>query len=177
MRLTRRQVLAGLALTATPLAAEPGVASAASLARAVDPPADISELLIHDADGQPVSMTDWRGRWVVLNLWGPWCLPCKREMPSLLRLSQVLSPDRAIVLPLAFDWRGPLWVKKFYREEKITGLPVLMGDGENLNAVLGLSDLPTTVLINPEGHHAFTIPGEATWDDAETLAWLEKLIG
>ena len=176
MKLMRRQVLAGLMLTATPLRAA-GVQPAARLARSVEGLVDASALRITDATGTAVSLSDWRGRWVVLNLWGPWCLPCKREMPSLVRLSGALDPSRVAVLPLAFDPRGAVWVKKFFREEHITGFPVLMGDGENLNAVLGLAGLPTTALIDPQGRHAFTIAGEATWDDAETLAWVEELVG
>lgn len=174
---TRRQMLAGLICAAMPLRAAESAASAATLARPVSEPRDATALKIRDDTGAPVSLTAWHGRWVILNLWAPWCVPCRREMPSLMRLAAALDPEKAAVLPLAFDWRGPVWVQKFYREEKITGLPVLVGDGHNADAVLGLSDLPTTALINPNGQHVFTVAGEANWDDPETLSWLAGLTG
>ena len=80
-----------------------------------------------------------------------------------------------MLVPLAFEWRGPLWVRKFYREVGITGLPVYLGDGENMHETLGLSDLPTTAIIDPQGRHVFTVAGEATWDDAATVEWLSGL--
>ncbi|MDU8927197.1 TlpA disulfide reductase family protein [Alisedimentitalea sp. MJ-SS2] len=175
MRLTRRQILAGLALTASPLRAAGNVPPAASLVRPVDRPRDVSALKIKDEDGNTVSLTDWKGRWRLVNMWSPWCLPCQREMPSLMRLSRALDPAKTLVLPLAFDWRGPVWVRKFYRDEGITGLPVLMGDGENAHAVLGLSNLPSTAVITPLGQLVQTVEGEATWDDPATLAWLGGL--
>ena len=177
MRLNRRHVLAGMALTASPLRAGGIVPSAADMARAVSAPRDATPLDIKDENGMPISLAEWRGRWVLLNLWAPWCLPCRREMPSLMRLSTALDPANAVVLPLAFERRGPIWVHKFYREEGITGLPVLLGDGKNVDRVLGLSNLPTTALINPEGQHVQTVAGEAVWDDVATLAWLGELTG
>jgi hypothetical protein len=95
----------------------------------------------------------------------------------LAQLATRLDPEKAVVLPLAFDWRGPVWVRKFYNEEGIDGLPVLLGDGRKVDSVLGLSDLPTTALIDPQGRHVFTVAGEADWNDTETLDWLTGLIG
>ena len=176
MILSRRQVLAGVAsLAATPVCASDAPPSAASLAQPVAQPRTISGLDITDEAGAPVLAEAWRGRWVILNLWAPWCLPCRREMPSIENLSRQLDPERFAVVPLAFEWRGPIWVNKFYREVGITDLPIYLGDGENVDAVLGLSNLPTTAIVNPQGQHAFTVAGEARWDDSETLAWLRAL--
>lgn len=173
--LTRRMVLAGLALGATPLAGAGYAPPAVTLVRAVPGRPSALGLQIADATGAALTLDRWRGRWVVLNLWAPWCLPCRREMPSLQRLADTLDQDRFAVLPLAFDRRGPIWIRKFYREEQIDGFPVLMGDGANLDAVLGLTDLPTTALIDPDGRHAFTVAGEAQWDDPASLTWLNGL--
>ncbi len=149
--------------------------SAAGMAQAVDPARDANELFISAADGTRVSLGDASGQLLVVNLWGPWCQPCRREMPSLSRLADQVDPTRIKVLPLAFDWRGPVWVQKFFDEVAITNLPVLMGDGQNLFQVLGLKDLPSTAILNQSGHHIFTVAGEAVWDDFETLEWLNGL--
>lgn len=172
----RRTVLAGLAASlATAARASDDVPPAATLVRPVANPVDASGLKIKGADGAPVPLQDWRGRWVVLNLWGPWCLPCRREMPSLSRLSDALDPAHMLVMPLAFERRGARWVEKFYRETEITNLPVLLGDGQDVNKVLGLANLPTTAILDPDLRHVFTVSGEASWDDAVTLKWLNSL--
>ena len=169
-------MLAGLLLAASPLRAGETAPSAAALARKVDVSRDLNALLIRDENGAARSLSEWHGRWVVLNLWGPWCLPCKEEMPSLVRLAAHLDPARArsFRLPLTGAARSG---SEILPRRGIEGFPVLMGDGENLDAVLGLSALPTTLVIDPSGRHAFTIAGEAVWDDKATLNWLDALSG
>lgn len=176
MRTTRRGVLAGLGATlALPgiLRAEEALPPpAATLARAATPPRDASGLIMKDGEGAALALADFAGKIVVLNLWGPWCVPCRREMPSLARLATTLDPARGVVLPLAFDWRGASAVRRFYRETDITNLPVLTGDGDNLKAVLGLENLPTTAIIDRTGRMIEYVEGEARWDDPTTIEWL-----
>lgn len=173
----RRTFLSALAgtMAATRLKADTYAPPAATLARAAPEVRDANALLMTGADGKRVALSDYAGRLVVLNLWGPWCVPCQREMPSLSRLAARSEPSRLAVLPLAFDWRGPVWVERFYRENEISNLPVLLGDGINLMAVLGLEDLPTTVILDADGHHIYTVAGEARWDDDATFDWLNGL--
>ncbi|MEZ5687137.1 MAG: TlpA disulfide reductase family protein [Paracoccaceae bacterium] len=181
-RLPRRAVLGGLgAALATPALLRPARAethfapSAASLARSAAPPRDASPLQMTDGTGAPRQIAEFAGQIVVLNLWGPWCLPCRREMPSLARLGAALEGRGVAVLPLAFDWRGAAGVRRFYKETDIANLPVLIGDGDNLNATLGIENLPTTVVIDRAGMTHSLIEGEAHWDDAPTQEWLLSL--
>lgn len=177
--LTRRALLAsGLAsLAAAPVLASGAdlAPSAASLARPSAAPRDFTGLEIVDADGTALGLADMPGRLFVVNLWAPWCLPCRREMPSLARLSERLDGSDIRVVPIAFDWRGPSGVRRFFREIGVETLPVLIGDGDNLMATLGIELLPTTVIVNAAGQLLATVAGEATWDDEATLAWLQGL--
>ena len=183
MRLGRRQILraggAACAAAVFPraLIASEGVFAppAASLARAFSTPGNARDLDIRDAKRQPISYdVVAKGRLAVLNLWGPWCIPCRREMPSVAALAAAM-PEIAVV-PLAFDWRGPVTVRRFFAELGIDNLPVLMGDGENLKAVLGLENLPTTLIVAPDGHVTHSIAAEAQWDDQATQDWLRSLL-
>lgn len=176
MTLTRRLFLAGLTVAASPLRAAGQVPPAAALVQPVPGGADISGLLIQREDGSSASLTDWRGRWIILNFWAPWCVPCRLEMPSLDRLSARLDPERAVLLPLAVEPRGGAPVRRFYADVGITNLPVYLGSPENMNAVMGTAKLPTTAIIDPDGRHVFTVAGEATWDDPLTWAWLDRVM-
>ncbi len=148
---------------------------AAALAHPAIPAKDARGLLMKDADGNPVSLDDYAGRLVVLNLWGTWCPPCRREMPSLSRLADMVDPARIAVVPLAFENGNATRVKVFYKSSDITNLPVLLGDGPNLKSVLSLERLPTTAILDKTGMHIATVAGEAMWDDVDTLEWLDRL--
>jgi hypothetical protein len=96
-------------------------------------------------------------------------------MPSLARLAAAVDPARVTVWPLAFDWRGPSAVRRFYAEVGISGLPVLLGDGATLKATLAIEALPTTAILDRNGRMIFEVAGEARWDDAATRDWLSGL--
>lgn len=172
----RRAFLAGLGATfAVPVrAGEAPPASAAALAQTLDGARSALGLTMKNAAGERVDIASFAGRLVVLNLWAPWCVPCRREMPSLSRLAARLG-DAAALLPLSFDWRGAKAIEAFYAEHGIANLPVLSGDGENLKETLGLTRLPTTALIDRRGDCFATVAGEAQWDDEATLEWLRRL--
>lgn len=177
--LTRRTVLAGglAGLAAGPIfgSGAPFAPSAASLARPAAPPRSATGLKIEDAEGKPLPISTWAGETLVVNLWAPWCLPCRREMPSLARLALRLEGTNVRLLPLAFDWRGAIGVRHFFKEIGVSNLPILVGDGKNLVATLGIELLPTTIIIDGSGNHVATVAGEATWDDEATLDWLRGL--
>ena len=181
MKLSRRHTLLGLAASmASPAFADKGAVGdplpfAADLAQTVENGPSALALKIKNEDKQTVDIANWLGSWTLLSFWAPWCKQCRNEMPSIARMNRQLDHERVRLLPLAFDWRGPYFVRKFLDEINVTDLPVYMGDGENLDATLGLSRLPTTAILDPEGVLRFTIAGEAIWDDEKTLTWLNSL--
>src|SRR5437762_1584397 len=59
-----------------------------------------------DAQGQPESLENWRGRVTLVNLWATWCAPCRKEMPSLARLEQQLGSKDFEVVAISVDRKG-----------------------------------------------------------------------
>lgn len=175
--MNRRQLLGFLPMAfAVPvLANEPEKAGPAAKRTLGADRRSLLGLLIKTREGRPAALADHAGRVLVINLWGPWCVPCRREMPSLSRLHDHLKGLPVVLLPVAFDHRGADGVQQFYETNNITNLPVLTGDGENLLAVTGKSHLPLTLIADGEGNWISTVEGEAIWDDAETLGWLAGL--
>ncbi|MBL8791984.1 MAG: TlpA family protein disulfide reductase [Rhizobiales bacterium] len=149
--------------------------SAAVLAITLSQPRTIDNLKMRGKDG-PLSLTAYRGQLVILNLWATWCLPCRREMPSLSRLAQWMKGKPSAVLPLAFDRSGTSAVETFYAEMAITNLPVLVGQSANLQDVTSQVGLPSTLILDDAGRVRWSISGEAEWDDPDTLRWLTSLL-
>ncbi|MEM9554985.1 MAG: redoxin domain-containing protein [Acidobacteriota bacterium] len=97
-------------------------------------------------DGSSVRLDDLRGRTVVLNFWAEWCPPCRTEIPSFSRFARN-NPEIA-VLGLAVD--GTLEELRVSRRELGIDYPVLRADDATV-AAYGVSSLPTTVIVDPEG--------------------------
>ena len=66
-------------------------------------PKDLSKIAFKDKDGKDVTIADWKGRTVLLNMWATWCAPCRREMPALQKLQVELGGDEFEVVPVSVD--------------------------------------------------------------------------
>src|SRR2546427_178999 len=69
-------------------------------------PMAVADLQFVDGTGKSISLSDFRGRPLLLNIWATWCLPCRKEMPSLDRLQAKFDPQKFLVLPLSIDRGG-----------------------------------------------------------------------
>ena len=107
-----------------------------------DQPAAVADLKFVDGTGKPVSLSDFRGRPLLLNIWATWCLPCRKEMPSLERLQAKFDPQKFVVLPLSIDRGGIPAVEKFYEGLGLKSLGIYIDQtGTALNQ-LGLLGIP-----------------------------------
>src|SRR6266403_886929 len=81
-----------------------------------DPPRPAPEIAFADGAGKTVSLADFRGRVVLVNLWATWCEPCIREMPSLDRLQAALGGDDFAILLVSQDRGGDSVVGPFFEK-------------------------------------------------------------
>ena len=122
-----------------------------------------------DASGRVMTLEDFRGRVVVLNLWATWCTPCVAEMPMLDRLQQQLGEEDAIVVALSIDRGGQEAVQEFYQRTGVTHLKVFVDPTMRAQSDLGLLGLPTTLIIDRDGRERGRLVGPAEWDDAAAV--------
>src|SRR5258708_13381241 len=85
--------------TASPPAGTGSTSSDAFKFSFLDQPRALPELRFVDADGQALSLADFRGRPILLNIWATWCVPCRKEMPSLDRLQPGVDKSELLLLP------------------------------------------------------------------------------
>ncbi len=132
-----------------------------------------------DENGRTLTLADFKGRVVLLNIWATWCAPCRHEMPSLDRLQAALGGDgRFVVVALSIDRGGLDKPRRFYQEVGIKHL-ALYGDptGGRVGPVLGVVGMPTTLLIDGAGREIGRLTGPAEWDTAEAQALMRAAIG
>jgi thiol-disulfide isomerase/thioredoxin len=106
------------------------------------------QFTLPDLQEQPVRLTDFHGRWVVVNFWATWCAPCVEEMPELQAFHDE-QRDRAAVIGVNFESRTPDKIRAFVDELAIT-FPIVLSGGQPVPG-FDLRGLPTTFLISPTG--------------------------
>lgn len=144
-------------------------------------PLQIPDLAFKDADGQPKTLSDWRGRTVLLNLWATWCVPCRKEMPALDALQGKLgSPDFQVVA-VNIDTRDPAKPKAFLTDANLTKVEYFTDASakvfQDLKGVGRALGMPTSVLIDGKGCEIATISGPAEWDSDDAVALIKAAVG
>jgi len=130
-------------------AAADAAAETATLALLKEP-MDVPGFTVTDLEGKTVSFADLRGKVVLVNFWATWCPPCRAEIPDLVALQERYR-DKLVVLGISEDEDAtPAQVKAFGVEQKMN-YPIIMKTPELAKIFKGVSALPTTFVIDPEG--------------------------
>ncbi|CEO91182.1 TlpA family protein disulfide reductase [Sinorhizobium fredii] len=141
-----------------------------------DEPRPVPEVRFTDGEGWPRALADFRGKVVLLNVWATWCLPCRKEMPTLDRLQAALGGDGFEVVALSIDRQGAEAVKTFYSETGVRNLAVSVDSTGQALSALAAVGLPTTILIDPEGRELGRLMGPAEWDAPDMVAFLKSIV-
>jgi thiol-disulfide isomerase/thioredoxin len=129
-----------------------------------------------DAEGNQVTLQDFGGRVVLLNLWATWCAPCIKELPSLDRLQAQLGGDRFQVVALSIDQGGVDAVQPYFDRIGIAHLPIYVDPKNRLTSAIGLQVLPSTIVVGSNGLMLGRIIGAVEWDAPEAKALLRHYI-
>lgn len=113
------------------------------------------DFTLPDLDGERVTLSDLRGKVVLLNFWATWCPPCRREIPDLSRIYTAYKDRGLVVLGVSWDNLSKKQIKTFVRNYKVT-YPILHGTQSELSeigkAYRWQGYLPTTYLIDRKGY-------------------------
>lgn len=138
-------------------------------------PQDLPDLTFTDEAGNELTLADFKGRTVLLNLWATWCAPCIHEMPYLDDLQAKAGSSEFHVLALSLD-RSPVLVQQFYERTNLQALPVYMDlDGAAIRT-FSPKGLPTTMLIGPGGKEIGRLTGDAVWNAPEAIALIGHFV-
>lgn len=127
-------------------------------------PAGLPTVRFQDERGQDVTLSDFSGRVVLLNVWATWCPPCRDEMPALDALQRALGDTEFEVVAIATDTTGVASVRRFYERLGIRSLAVYVDSNSTVATRLRVAGLPTTLLVDREGREIGRTTGPADWD-------------
>ena len=144
-------------------------------------PLKLPDLSFQDASGKPLTLAHWRGRTVLLNLWATWCVPCRKEMPTLDALQAKLGGPGFEVVAVNIDTRDPEKPKAFLKQIGIEKL-AYYADPEaktfqDLKAIGRAFGMPTTLLVDPQGCELGTIAGPAEWSSDDAVKLIQAALG
>lgn len=140
-----------------------------------DPPKPPPAFTFTDLEGKELTLGDFKGKVVVLNLWATWCVPCLKEMPSLQRLHAKMRDKGVVVAAVSQDRAGAKIVTPFIEKHGLKALPIYLDTkGVVLRAINGRG-LPTTLVIDREGREVGRLEGDAEWDGPAAQALLNHV--
>lgn len=160
---------------ATHEASEPSDGTVASI-RTFDPPRVPPFFQFLDASGQTVTLADFRGKVLLLNLWATWCVPCVREMPALDRLQAKFGKEDFVVLPISLDREGRPVVEAFYQRFGIRHLGMYLDPGLSIEVAFPIDVLPANFLFDREGRVTGYVRSYIDWEAPEAEALILRLI-
>jgi peroxiredoxin len=110
------------------------------------------EFNLRTVDGKKVSLSDYKGKAVLINFWATWCAPCKIEMPWLVALRSQYAPQGFEILGVNEDDAGTPRAKlaKFGQEQGLN-YPLLVGDDSMSRKYGGVEFLPTSYFVGRDG--------------------------
>lgn len=130
------------------------------------------DFTVYDGEGNPVKLSDFRGRPVVMNFWASWCGPCKSEMPAFDKIHGELGDEVVFLMINATDGgRETMDTAKEFITQSGYSFPVYYDTGYEANYLYGVSALPTTFFIDADGYAVGYTSG------AMSEAFLRECIG
>lgn len=137
------------------------------------PDTDASNFTLMSAHGSDISLSDYQGKFVVLNFWATWCPPCVKEMPALNELHNKLSDSSLEVVGIHV---GPaLATVKQFLKDKPVDFDILIDKNMSLSS-WPVAGLPTTFLISPSGKVIYKATGEREWGSDEMVDFIRGVM-
>lgn len=124
---------------------------------------------VRDMNGTQHHLTDYKGKWVLVNYWATWCPPCLEEIPDLVSLYDEHKDKDLMVIGVALEYKSAKQVADFV-DDMLMSYPIVLGDDKVMAQIGPGQMLPTTYIFNPQGKLVKTKHGLIT------RQYIEKLI-
>ena len=130
---------------------------------------------LRDLAGNMMSLSQFRGKVVLLNFWATWCGPCRVEMPAMEQLYRTLSRREFEILAISTDAQGAAVTRPFQRAMGFT-FPILHDEEYRVGFIYGARSLPLTFMVDRQGVIRKKIFGARDWDSPEARELIQILM-
>ena len=127
-----------------------------------------------DAKNRQLNLNDYQGNLILLNFWATWCVPCKKEMPSLDLLQVHENLNNLKIFPINVGQDNIEKASNFFEDLEIKNLKLYFDSPITLAKKFGLRGIPTSILFNKEGLEFARIVGSIDFEDKEFIEWLNN---
>ncbi len=132
------------------------------------------DFTLPSVDGKQISLSDYRGKWVIVNYWATWCPPCLEEIPDLMTFHERFHDQDAVVIGVNHE-NIPLPQLNAFIDNYFVSYPVVRTNGiDPAHERLPIGGLPTTYIISPEGEPVARQVGTITSDVIEDFIARKK---
>ncbi len=133
------------------------------------------DFTLRDLEDHDVSLSQFKGKVVLVNFWATWCGPCKIEIPWLVELQDKYAARGFTVLGVAMDEEGKSAVAPFVRKERFNvggtsqsmTYPIVLGNDATADKIGGLIGFPTSVLMSKDGRVVKRVDGLVSYDEID----------
>ncbi|HEU5091153.1 MAG TPA: TlpA disulfide reductase family protein [Nitrospira sp.] len=130
---------------------------------------------LRDLTGNVMSLSQLRGKVVLLNFWATWCGPCRVEMPAMEQLYRTLPRKEFEILAVSTDPQGAVVTRPFQREMGFT-FPILHDSEYRVGLAYGARTIPITFMVDRRGIVRQKIFGARDWDSPEARDLIHELM-
>jgi peroxiredoxin len=143
--------------------------------KSLQPGLKVPNFSFPDINGKEVSLSDHRGKVVLVNVWATWCPPCRKEMPSMQKLYEKFKGDNFEILAVSIDSEAREAVAPFMQKMNLT-FPALLDPREAIRPLYGITGVPESFIIDRDGILVEKIIGPINWATPEVFLSFQNLI-
>ena len=132
-----------------------------------------NSFVLKDTEGKKHTLSQYKGKWVIVNYWATWCPPCLEEVPDLVALYDSRKNKDVMVIGVVFDYQSAKEVAE-YVDDMLMSYPIVLGDDEATKQIGSAEILPTSYIYNPRGELVKTKRGLVTKQYLEAFIAREK---
>ena len=127
-----------------------------------------------DLKGERISLTDYKGKVVLLNIWATWCPPCVEEMPSMEKLYGEFKDEDFEILAVSIDTSGARIVAPFMKKHGLS-FPILLDPDGAVTDLYGTIGIPESFILDKEGLIIKKVIGPVDWAAPGVINFLRDL--